>query len=259
MKIVLVTGGFDPLHSGHIRYFEAAKQMGDKLIVGVNSDAWLARKKGRAFMPINERATIVRSLRMVDAVVAFDDDYDADGSCKKFIEDSCRNYPEDQIVFANGGDRTNGNIPEMEVVADNLSFEFGVGGEDKANSSSWVLAEWKAPKTQRSWGYYRVLHEEPGVKVKELAVGPGQSLSVQRHFLRSEYWLASEGTATVDYQRSPRWQTMATTTLKQFEDMHIPVNTWHCLRNTTDEPVRIIEIQYGEECNEDDIERKQQS
>lgn len=74
MNIVLVTGGFDPLHSGHIAYFESAKQLGDKLIVGCNSDAWLERKKGRAFMPITERTTIIQNLRMVDGVILFNDD-----------------------------------------------------------------------------------------------------------------------------------------------------------------------------------------
>ena len=257
MKIILVTGGFDPIHSGHIAYFTAAKSLGDKLFVGVNSDAWLTRKKGRPFMPIEERATIVQSLSMVDAVVAFDDNYDSDNSCTKFIQDTLLNYPDAEIVFANGGDRTNANIPEMTVVDTRLCFEFGVGGEDKKNSSSWVLNEWKAPKTPRPWGYYRVLHEEPGVKVKELAVDPGQSLSVQRHFYRSEYWLTSEGTATVDFQRNSKWQTMIQgKALERFEDIHIPVGTWHCLRNTTDQPVRIIEIQYGEDCREEDIERK---
>jgi cytidyltransferase-like protein len=59
MKIVLVTGGFDPLHSGHIEYFKAAKQLGNLLIGGINSDAWLARKKGRSFMPANERKSII--------------------------------------------------------------------------------------------------------------------------------------------------------------------------------------------------------
>ena len=74
MKVVLVTGGFDPLHSGHIAYFKAAKQLGDKLVVGINTDSWLTRKKGRTFMPSSERVTIVQNLSMVDHCVLFDDD-----------------------------------------------------------------------------------------------------------------------------------------------------------------------------------------
>ena len=73
MKIVLITGGFDPLHSGHIAYFKAAKTLGDMLIVGLNSDDWLVRKKGAAFMPWNERLCIVNNLSMVDEVYTFDD------------------------------------------------------------------------------------------------------------------------------------------------------------------------------------------
>ena len=256
MKIILVTGGFDPLHSGHIQYFLEAKQLGDRLIVGINSDAWLTRKKGRAFMPVEERAAVIQALSMVDAVVAFDNDYDADGTCKKFIEDTCWNYEEDEVIFANGGDRNNSNIPEMEVVAENLSFEFGVGGTNKANSSSWILEEWKAPRTERPWGYYRVLHEEPGVKVKELAVTPGCSLSMQRHSKRSEYWLVSEGEANIEYQQSVKKEVLDVITLLKHQEVHIPVHAWHRLSNTTNKLLRIIEIQYGEECIEEDIERQ---
>ena len=255
MNIILVTGGFDPLHSGHIRYFEAAKKLGDKLIVGVNSDAWLTRKKGRPFMPLSERAEVVRALSMVDAVVAFDDDYDADGSCKRFVEDTCYNYEEDEVIFANGGDRNSGNIPEMSITAENLSFEFGVGGTDKANSSSWILEEWKAPRTERPWGYYRVLHEGPGVKVKELAVEPNKKLSMQRHSKRSEFWLVSEGNAGI-YQFGED-STITSTVKAKHENIHIPVGEWHCLYNDTLDPVKIIEIQYGEDCIEEDIERRQ--
>ena len=77
MKVVLVTGGFDPLHSGHIEYFKEAKKLGDKLIVGVNSDAWLTRKKGKPFMPIQERVEIIRNLKMVDDVLTWDDSDDS--------------------------------------------------------------------------------------------------------------------------------------------------------------------------------------
>ena len=74
MKTVLVTGGFDPLHSGHIEYFKAAKKLGDKLVVGLNSDDWLVRKKGRPFMPFEERAAIVKELACVDDVLLVEDD-----------------------------------------------------------------------------------------------------------------------------------------------------------------------------------------
>ena len=72
-KIVVVSGGFDPLHSGHIAYFEAARKLGDMLIVGVNSDAWLTRKKGAPFMLCHERVTIVENIRVVDNVILFND------------------------------------------------------------------------------------------------------------------------------------------------------------------------------------------
>ena len=247
MKIVLVTGGFDPVHSGHIAYFEAAKSLGDMLIVGLNSDEWLQRKKGRAFMHIYEREKIVSSLRVVDKVVCYPD---ADGSSKNAITGVRAMYPNATIIFANGGDRTQENIPEMDIADDNIEFVFGIGGEDKKNSSSWILQEWKAPKTNRTWGYYRVLHEMPGVKVKELTVNPGQSLSMQRHAFRSEYWLVGEGQCAVNLIDG-------TTLNKNLQDQyHIPVNQWHQLTNPYNDPCRIIEIQYGEICDESDIERK---
>ena len=110
MKIVIVTGGFDPLHSGHIAYFEAARKLGDRLVVGLNSDDWLARKKGKPFMPWHERATIINGLRAVDQIIDYDD---SDNSSCNAIRQIKSHYPNDQIVFANGGDRTRDNIPEM--------------------------------------------------------------------------------------------------------------------------------------------------
>ena len=185
-NIVLVTGGFDPLHSGHIAYFKSAKTLGDYLIVGINSDEWLERKKGRAFMPWNERLCVINNLSMVDEVYTFDD---SDNSAKALIKQVRAHYPESKIIFANGGDRTKENIPEMDAGVDNVEFVFGVGGENKMNSSSWILQEWKTPKTQRQWGYYRVLHEpNKRVKLKELTVDPGKTLSMQRHTDRAEFW-----------------------------------------------------------------------
>jgi cytidyltransferase-like protein len=252
MKIVLITGGFDPLHSGHIAYFKAAKTLGDMLIVGLNSDDWLVRKKGAAFMPWNERLCIINNLSMVDEVYTFDDD---DGSAKHFIQQARAHYPDAELIFANGGDRTKDNIPEMDVIDSNLTFIFGVGGEDKKNSSSWILQEWKAPKTERQWGYYRVLHEVPGMKVKELTVNPGCSLSMQRHNLRAEYWIVSDGQAVVN-RATPLDFELPPALLDKHNQLHVAVREWHQLTNPYEHPLKIVEIQYGEQCIEEDIERK---
>lgn len=250
--IILVTGGFDPVHSGHISYLQAARNLGHKLIVGLNSDAWLERKKGRAFMTWPERFAVLRNLRMVDQVIDFNDD---DGSAKDAILLVRNHHPDAHIIFANGGDRTQENIPEMDLQDPNLEFRFGVGGENKMNSSSWILEEWKAPRTSRPWGYYRVLHETPGVKVKELTVDPGAALSMQRHQGRSEFWLVSSGEATVytlnkatDMELQGRYQ--------RHEYLHIGTQEWHQLVNEEPNPLKIVEIQYGERCEEGDIERK---
>jgi len=250
--LVLVTGGFDPLHSGHIAYFRAAKQLGDTLVVGVNSDAWLVRKKGRAFMPWLERMNIVKNIKDVDFVLEFNDD---DGSAKQAIKLARQTWPDHKIVFANGGDRTDANIPEMEFIDSNLEFAFGVGGFNKANSSSWILEEWKAPKIERQWGYYRVLHEVPGMKVKELTVNPGKSLSMQRHQSRSEFWIVSEGQAMVN-RATPLNFDLPPAELNKHDQLHIVQQEWHQLTNPYSHPLKIVEIQYGAQCIEEDIERR---
>jgi D-beta-D-heptose 7-phosphate kinase/D-beta-D-heptose 1-phosphate adenosyltransferase len=255
MKIVIVTGGYDPLHSGHIAYFKSAKELGDKLIAGVNSDAWLTRKKGRPFMPFNERMAIVENIQVVDQAIGFDD---SDGSAKDAIVQVRKMYPDAEIIFANGGDRTAVNIPEMDIKDGNLTFKFGVGGENKANSSSWILQEWKAPKTERAWGYYRVLHDVPGelsAKVKELTVDPGASLSMQRHAERSEFWFVAEGEATV-YTLDAGTDVELLGEFKQHQSLYIPRTSWHQLVNEGTVPLKLIEIQYGISCEEEDIERK---
>ena len=252
-RIVLITGGFDPLHSGHIAYFKSAKQLGDILVVGVNSDAWLTRKKGAPFLPYKERAEIVRNIVGVDFVIDFED---TDGSAKHALWMVRQSYPQDLIVFANGGDRTQTNIPEMNSGIDNVEFVFGVGGENKMNSSSWILQEWKAPKTERPGGYYRVLHQDgPGVKVKELTVNPGCSLSMQRHQYRHEHWFVTEGTATINTLDADDNTVMKNFVMKNMQT-YIGREEWHQLVNKSETPLKVIEIQFGEQCTEEDIERK---
>ena len=250
MKIVLVTGGFDPLHSGHLAYFKAAKELGDKLIVGINSDAWLTRKKGQPFMSIEERREIIAHLAIVDGTIDFNDD---DGSSIDAINKIKTIWPDAELIFANGGDRTANNIPEM--VVPNVIFKFGVGGENKMNSSSWILQEWKQPKTLRPWGYYRILHDVDGCKVKELTIEPGQKLSMQRHFKRHEFWHVTEGDCFIESQL-PSGYVLPTQRLTKHSQVQIPLGDWHRLTNPFEKPCRIVEIQYGERCVEEDIERK---
>ena len=138
-RLSLVTGGFDPIHSGHIAYFERAKDLSDYLVVGLNTNEWLTRKKGQYFLPWIERAEIIRHLDMVDAVVSWEDEDDsACGAIAKCLEIS------EKVIFCNGGDRIKTNTPEIKGFGDDprVEFKFGIGGENKMNSSSWILHDY---------------------------------------------------------------------------------------------------------------------
>lgn len=129
--VVAVSGGFDPVHNGHIRLIREANKHG-KVLVILNSDEWLVRKKGYAFMSWDQRAEILLAIKGVYAVVKAEDQ---DGTvCKTLAE----NKPQ---FFANGGDRTNENTPELETCAkEGIEPLFGIGGEKVASSSEMVKA-----------------------------------------------------------------------------------------------------------------------
>ncbi len=247
-KIVLVTGGFDPIHSGHIAYFDEAKKLGTKLIVGVNSDQWLEKKKGSPFLPIDERLNIVSSLSVVDKVIEFEDDeYNSASNAIQKVVDM---FPDNVIIFANGGDRTSKNIPEMKKYKDNqnIIFKFGVGGDFKKNSSSWILKNWKGSKEFRPWGWYRVIDDSADHKIKEIQVNSKSRLSYQSHAKRSEVWTVISGEAHVIINDVSH-------TLNLNDTIFIPAGSKHRLENKTDEELNIIEIQTGSYLGEDDIIR----
>ena len=129
-KTIMVSGGFDPIHVGHVRMIQEAAEYGDVIVVA-NSDAWLKRKKGFHFMSWNERAEILYAIKGVAGV------YEVDDSDGTVCEALTRLEPD---YFANGGDRKINNTPEMDV-CEKLGIEmlWGVGGEDKANSSSYMV------------------------------------------------------------------------------------------------------------------------
>ena len=143
-KVSLVTGGFDPIHSGHISYFERAKDLSGYLVVGLNTEEWLTRKKGQYFQSWKERAEIIRHLDMVDAVISYDDSDDS--SCEGISR--CLDIAE-KVVFCNGGDRADSNTPEEEFCSNNsynLTSEYNIGGS-KTESSSVLINN--ASKIQR--------------------------------------------------------------------------------------------------------------
>lgn len=206
-------------------------------------------------MPWDERAAIVAALHVVDRVFEFDD---ADGSSCAAIEAVKLLHPNHEIIFANGGDRTAGNIPEIRF--EGVEFAFGVGGSTKKNSSSWILEEWKSPKTFREWGMYRVIYSDEIIgthtKVKELVVEPGKKLSMQRHQFRSEHWHVVTGVATVYSINRTTTDLELLGKYHAHESVHIFSNKWHQLVNETSELLKIVEIQYGSVTEETDIERK---
>ena len=126
----MVSGGFDPVHIGHIKMIEEASRWGTVIVV-INSDEWLLRKKGYVFMPWPERAHIMGNIKGVTLVTGVDD---SDGTVREAI---AHHKPD---AFANGGDRKKENTPEMEL-CDNLGIQmlWGIGGKDKPQSSSWLV------------------------------------------------------------------------------------------------------------------------
>ena len=247
---VLVTGGFDPLHKGHIEYFMEAKKLGDNLIVGLNSDHWLTRKKGKPFMSLENRSSIIQNLSMVNEVVMYNDEDDT--SCHA-IEQVLHSY--DNVIFANGGDRILSNIPEYERYGSDKRVKFvcNVGG-DKTESSSWLLDEWKSPKTLRKWGYYKDLYMGEGFKVKELVIEPFSCLSMQRHEHRSELWNLVSGSAEIHMGLGEEKMIYE---LNNNASVLIEKGEWHMGCNMTDKPAHIVEIWRGKtgELTEKDIER----
>ena len=220
------------------------------MIVALNSDEWLQKKKGKFFMPFHERETIIKNLEMVNEVISFEDD--EQGSCCNALEKIKIDYPNDEIIFCNGGDRQTENIPEMNVK--NIFFQFGVGGENKINSSSIILREWQHDGEERVWGKFYNLFQDHRLKLKELVLQPNQGMSFQRHHKRSEIWFVSKGSCTVKHSLDDP-ENINEISLSTEDVFHVKQGEWHQLINPFEKPCHIIEIQYGELTSEEDIER----
>ena len=137
-KVIILSGGFDPIHIGHIKMFKAAKKMGNIVIVGVNSDLWLSRKKGKPFMLETERIEILKSIKYIDSILSFDD---SDNTACDLIQKVIQIYQNDnvEIFFGNGGDRTSKTTPEIEFCnKNNIKMIWDIGGGKIQSSSNLI-------------------------------------------------------------------------------------------------------------------------
>lgn len=231
MATIMLSGGFDPLHPGHIRMFKAAAKHGD-VVVALNSDDWLKRKKGFAFQNWDQRAEILSALSAVRDVTGVDD---GDGTVCEALR---RRKPE---FFGNGGDRGPGNTPELAVCAElGIMPVFDLGGGKLASSSDLLAQAKDLARVNRSWGHYTVLAAGVGYKVKLLTFTGGRTRD-QRHERRSEEWLCLEG--QIETQSGPLGP-------EPFDSLTVLAREWHWLGGIG----RVLEIQRGDYCGEDDIE-----
>ena len=261
--VTLITGGFDPLHSGHIDYINAASNTSDSLIVGINSNEWLQRKKGHYFLPWSERAAVISNLKNVNHVIDFDDsDNSAIDAINKCLEDA------DKVIFANGGDRGKDNTPELDTFKENdrVDFHYSVGGANKKNSSSWVVETFlenylysnfqlnlkSLMMISAPWVNHRSIIDSKGYKLKQLNVEPGGILSLQKHQHRSEHWIIAQGEATVEVDNKRKIYFPG-------EYVFIPLQSVHRLSNDGHNKLVVIEVQCGDILEESDIERLEDS
>ena len=205
-------------------------------------------------MPFEERAAIIKELSCVDEVIGFNDD---DGTaCNAIGQVLATKGSSWQLIFANGGDRKNTNTPEYKTYGldTDVKFVFGIGGDDKKNSSSWILKAWSQPTTERAWGKYTVLVKGDGWQVKQLEFDVGRALSDQRHFKRSEHWHVVDGVITMLLE--DRNGVRSSHLLVPGDSIDIPVGYWHKAINSDNKTARVIEVWMGNELTEDDIERR---
>jgi D-beta-D-heptose 7-phosphate kinase/D-beta-D-heptose 1-phosphate adenosyltransferase len=232
MKKVCTSGYYDYMHLGHVESFKMAKQLGDYLIVFVDSDNRAIRKKGFVFMPENERAEIIRNIKWVDEVIIIDT------SIAEALEKHKPN------VFFKGGDRTIDTLPKEELdICTKFNIEIVCEGEKIQASSSLI------DKTSviKPWGKYNLLHQGLGFVVKKLTINPHCKISLQYHNHRSEYWTVQKGIVNVIVNEN-------ITTLRDGGSIFVPEKAIHRIMNHSDDIAEIIEIQYGK-CDELDIVR----
>ncbi len=190
-----VSGGFDPLHIGHVRMLKEARRLGDKLVVILNNDNWLRNKKGFVFMAEKERKEVIEMFPFVDKVVLTEHKIsDPDRSVVRALR---KLKP---AIFANGGDRKpeGDPVPEVELCKElGIKMVYNIGHGGKVQSSSWMLGRARRDSVRgvRPWGEYYEWDAGEKWYVKTLYISAGKRISLQYHHKRAERWILVEGDA----------------------------------------------------------------
>tara|TARA_B100001996_G_C18655501_1_gene591025 strand:+ start:113 stop:955 length:843 start_codon:yes stop_codon:yes gene_type:complete len=244
----LISGGFDPVHIGHLAMIKDAKRISKNVIILLNSDEWLVRKKGKPFMIEAQRAQLLEEFESVSKVIIQNNDND--DSSNNAIIDFHKSHIGQTICYCNGGDRSQEDkIRESQICKKlGIDLKFGIGGIHKLESSSNLTKNHLSDREFRPWGSYQIIAKGKGYQIKEIIINPGKKQSLQRHKNRSEYWQIIDGVGMV-YLEDSKFK------LKQYDNVFIPQGDLHRLENIGKNPLILVEIQIGEKISEDDIER----
>ncbi|MBI2030227.1 adenylyltransferase/cytidyltransferase family protein [Candidatus Kaiserbacteria bacterium] len=255
-KWVAVSGGFDPLHIGHVRMLQEARKLGDRLVIILNNDNWLRNKKGFVFMPEKERMELLATFPFVDRVVPTDHKLD---DPDRSVSRSLRKIKPD--IFANGGDRTpkdagrkvsSLNADQQVCKELGIRMVYGVGQGGKVQSSSWMVRDAIRASVRgvRPWGEFYGWNKGMQWYLKTLHIKHKKRLSLQYHTQRSEYWMLVEWDATATTGTSG--DALTKTKMVKNELFHVPLGTIHRLESAKGGV--LVEIAIGE-FDENDIIR----
>ena len=244
----LLSGGFDPVHQGHLKMIKGAKKIAKKVIILLNSDDWLMRKKSKPFMNEVQRKAILEEFKSVEEIIIQKND--SDDSSNNAIKDFVLKNPNQKICYCNGGDRSSKNKIREAKVCEELGIKlvFGVGGKKKIASSSKLSKNHLGEIEKRPWGNYHIIANGDDYQIKEINVLSKRKQSLQKHKYRSECWQIIKGEAKVYLEEK-------IFNLSKGDTIFIAKGKKHRIENIGKKDLTLVEIQMGKRIFEEDIIR----